>query len=365
MMSSERFRRILLGTERGGTAWLWRGVFRLVQPWYATAVEWRNRRFDQLEKERKIFHAGVPTVSVGNLTLGGTGKTPLVLYLARFFLQQGCQPAILSRGYRKMKGMPWNDEGLEIQRRLPEVWQFQNPDRVESARKAVRKGAQILLLDDGFQHRKLARDGNLLLLDASAPWGINGKLFPLGTLRENPSGIRRADGVILTHADALREEERETLRETLWRRFSLPTTVLWAETVHRPVAWETLEGKTLPLETFAGKKVGVFSAVAAPEHFHQTLALLGISGRPTRIFPDHHRYSAADRESLLRWREAEKLDALLCTGKDMGKIAFLENGSIPVFSLQVEMSFLRGEKEFSDWLKRFLTQNREETFPIR
>lgn len=356
MLSSERFCRIVTGTERGLSAWLWRCLFRLVQPWYAAAVERRNRRFDELEKGGKITHAGIPTLSVGNLTLGGTGKTPMVIYLAEFFLRHGRRTAILSRGYRKSKGMKWNDEGLEMERRLPDVWQFQHPNRVASARKAVQKGAEILLLDDGFQHRKLARDGNLLLMDAWAPLGINGQLFPMGTLRERASGIRRADGVILTHADRLSEWERDALRKALTERYSLPTTILWAETVHRPVAWEPIEGNMLPLETFSGKKVGIFSAIASPEHFHQTLCSLGISCEWRRIFPDHHRYTSTEMAEIFHWGESHGLEALLCTGKDLGKIVSLERRSIPIFSLRMELSFLRGEKEFQTWLARFLTK---------
>ncbi|MDO4585100.1 MAG: tetraacyldisaccharide 4'-kinase [Planctomycetia bacterium] len=355
MLSPERFGRIMKGTERGFSAWLWRRLFRLVLPWYVAVVARRNRQFDEQESRGEIFHAGVPTLSVGNLTLGGTGKTPMVLYLAEFFLRHGRKTAILSRGYRRGKGMRWNDEGLEIARRLPDVRQFQHPDRVKSACEAVAGGAEILLLDDGFQHRKLARDGNLLLVDASAPLGINGQIFPMGTLREAVSGIRRADGVILTHAEQLSEVRRDALREEWRLRYRLPETFLWAETVHRPVVWETLEGKTLPLDTFSGRDVGIFSAIATPEHFHQTVASLGISCTWTKIFPDHHRYTRSEMADLFRWGKSHRLEALLCTGKDLGKIVVGEEDSLPIFSLRMELSFLRGEKEFQSWLERFLS----------
>ena len=155
---------------------------------------------------------GVPVVSVGNLTLGGTGKSPMVRWLARWFRQSGVSPAVVSRGYGSAAGEA-NDEALELRLLLPDVPHVQNPDRVAGGREAVEKyGAQLVLLDDGFQHRRIARDLDIVLLDALTPFGY-GHVFPRGMLREPVSGLRRADAVVLSRADLIEPAEREAI----WR----------------------------------------------------------------------------------------------------------------------------------------------------
>src|SRR5262249_10280904 len=150
--------------------------------------------------------ASVPVVSVGNLTLGGTGKTPCVEYVARFYRERDKRVAILSRGYGAEEGH--NDEALVLEANLTDVPHLQAADREALAAVALEElESEVLVLDDGFQHRRLARDLDLVLIDATNPWG-HGYLFPRGLLREPVSGLRRADAVILTRCDQASDKDR-------------------------------------------------------------------------------------------------------------------------------------------------------------
>ena len=167
---------------------------------YTAAVAYRNRRYDL--GRAAIHHVAVPVISVGNLTLGGTGKTPMVKWVARRLLAQGSRVAIVSRGYGAAAGQQ-NDEARELSQALPEVPHVQNRDRVAGAERAIAEfSAQCILLDDGFQHRRLARDLDIVLLDALEPFGFE-HVFPRGTLREPLAGLKRAQAVCLSRADAI------------------------------------------------------------------------------------------------------------------------------------------------------------------
>ena len=149
---------------------------------------------------KRSYRVAAPVVSVGNLTMGGTGKTPCVEYVAGFYRKHERRVAILSRGYGSQCG-GLNDEGLVLSENVPDAPPYQGADRVALARAAIEESeSEVLILDDGFQHRRLARDLDLVLIDATRPWGY-GFLPPRGLLREPPSSLRRADGVVLTRCD--------------------------------------------------------------------------------------------------------------------------------------------------------------------
>ena len=159
----------------------------------------RNTAYDRGWKS--VHRAAVPVISVGNITLGGTGKTPMVEWLARWYRRRDVRVALISRGYGHAGGI--NDEGLVLEENLPDVPHLQDPDRVRLADIAVAElETELIILDDGFQHRRLARDLDLVMLDALDPFGL-GRLFPRGLLREPVSSLRRASAVILSRADLL------------------------------------------------------------------------------------------------------------------------------------------------------------------
>ena len=285
---------------------------RLAEVSYTWVVRWRNRRYDTGRAE--ICRVGVPVVSVGNLTLGGTGKTPMVEWLARWFRRHGVRVTIISRGYGAKAGAR-NDEALELQQRLPDVPHLQNPDRVAAARTAIGEFAcQLILLDDGFQHRRLARDLDIVLLDALEPFGF-GHVFPRGTLREPLAGLRRAHVVALSRADMLEPPQREEIWRTV-RRHNPQAAHL--EVTHAAQALISSGGREEPLESLASStgvspvatsvsgtgvspvtcRVAAFCGIGNPAGFRHTLQACGCQVVDFREFPDHHPYNRADVESL-------------------------------------------------------------------
>ena len=342
MMSPEYFHRVITHQQKGVAAAFWRTLFQTIRPLYAAGVFLRNRQYDWAAPHR----AGVPVISVGNLTLGGTGKTPMVIWLAAQLQQQDRRVAVLSRGYHAPKG-ELNDEGKEIEHRLPDVLQIQQPDRVAAAKCAVETlRADTLLLDDGFQHRRLHRDLNLVLIDATQPFGINGKLFPVGTLREPVRSLARAEGLILTRSEFLSPEERQALHNRIFREIPLKKDCFWAETELRPTAFENAAGETLPLDAFADKSICAFCGIGNPSPFFAEIQRLGISldiGKNTRTFPDHCSYGEGGTATISAWREAENPKAFLCTGKDIVKLPTTHLDGVPLFFLRTELVFLTGE----------------------
>ena len=166
---------------------------------YGVAIAARTTAYDRGWKWSQ--RASVPVVSVGNITLGGTGKTPMVEWIARWYRRRGVRVTLISRGYGHSGGI--NDEGLVLEENLPDVPHLQDPDRVKLASIATDElEAELIILDDGFQHRRLARDLDLVMLDALDPFGL-GKLFPRGLLREPVRSLCRASAVILSRADLL------------------------------------------------------------------------------------------------------------------------------------------------------------------
>jgi tetraacyldisaccharide 4'-kinase len=202
------YQELIRGSRRGVFANAARLGLQTVAFFYAAGVQLRNRGFDW--GLLPIHRANVPVVSIGNLTAGGTGKTPMVAAVADWFTSRNMLPVILSRGYRALEDS-LNDEKLVLDQLCPHVPHLQSPDRLKSAREAsAHLGAQVLILDDGYQHRRLARDLDIVLIDALDPWGA-GHLLPRGLLREPKSALQRADLVVLTRADQCAPGEKARL----------------------------------------------------------------------------------------------------------------------------------------------------------
>ncbi len=214
--------------------------------------------------------AGIPVICIGNITVGGTGKTPMVGWVVEVLKKAGKHPAILTRGYG-------GDEPKLLARfGVPVVAE---PDRVKGAAIAKEKGADVLVMDDGFQHRRLARDLDLVLVDATDPWG-DGHLLPWGKLREPREALGRAGAVVITRSDQVQPGALRVLREEIGR---LAPKALLAEAVHEPVGGEDLREK----------RVLAVCGIGNPEAFRKTLEGLGAQVT-LKAFPDHHAYTAAD-----------------------------------------------------------------------
>ena len=338
MINPSTFRELVSGRQRGPAAMLLRGLLRLCETPYSWAMRVRNRRYDRGHAE--THRVDVPVISIGNLTLGGTGKTPLVEWIARYFRQRGVRVSIVSRGYAAGKEGP-NDEALELQLALPDVPHLQNTNRVEAAQTAIEElNTELILLDDGFQHRRLERDLDIVLLDATEPFGFE-HVFPRGTLREPLAGLARADVVVLSRADMLSSDARQTVRERVNR---LAPRAVWCELQHAPRELVNARGESSGLDSIAGKRVAACCGIGNPAGFRHTLESLNAKRIAWREFADHHAYTREDIESLAQW--AAGAEAILCTRKDLVKLQVATIGGIPLWSVGVELQFTAGQSEF-------------------
>lgn len=316
-------------------------------------------------------HVGRATVAVGNVTLGGVGKTPFVGWLTRKCLNLGVTPGLVSRGYMAKKQSSLydarstspqsngalNDEALEQALRFPTTPHFLGSNRVEVAKAllAARPNVDAIILDDAFQHRRIARDLNILLLDALNPFG-GGRVVPAGFLREPLSGIKRADAVILSRADLVPDAERETIRKKVAK---IAPKAVWAEIAQRPIdvfEYERPDEKdSSPKRTdylswrnaFATRRFVAFCGLGAPAGFRKTLARENLDVRSFLPFPDHCAYSEDDYRRILDEAARVNSDAFVVTLKDFVKLRdFISQSPAPVFALGVGIEFLTGQEQF-------------------
>ncbi|MFI5457869.1 MAG: tetraacyldisaccharide 4'-kinase [Isosphaerales bacterium] len=338
---------LIRGQTHGPWAQFARSGLRIASVAYGAAVALRNRGYDR--GWLRCHRASAPVVSVGNLTLGGTGKTPMVEWLARWFRRRGVRVAILSRGYGRIEGM--NDEGRVLEENLPDVPHLQDPDRVALAQAAALElEIELLVLDDGFQHRRLARDLDVVLLDALEPFGL-GSLFPRGLLREPVGSLRRAHVVVLSRADQVSAAGRSAIRTEVERQAG---TRPWVEARHAPRDLIDGEGISSPLDLVDGKSVAAFCGIGNPEGFRRTLLPLCRDLRDLRVFPDHHLYSAADAGSLERWARDLGADLVLTTQKDLVKLRAGSLGPAPLRALRIGLEVTAGGEIMDDVLARLL-----------
>lgn len=286
-------------------------------------------------------------VSVGNLSLGGTGKTPCVEYVARYYRERGVQVAILSRGYGSEAGR--NDEAMVLEENLPDVPHLQGPDRAAIAATAVEElEAELLVLDDGFQHRRLHRDLDIVLIDATRP-ATSDYLFPRGTLREPMSSLRRAGVLMLTRCD--QAAAADEIRKVLVSRFPSKPVVM---TEHKPDA--LLRGEEAePLETLRVKPVAGFCGIGNPAAFRHTLEGLGAKIADFRSFPDHHGFTRVDVNNLQAWANKLPQDAaVVTTQKDMVKLRLTELAGRSCFALRIGLVIRDGEAALAERLRGIL-----------
>ena len=312
----------------------------------------RNRLYDRGWK--RTYRAAVPVVSVGNLTLGGTGKTPCVEYVARFFQQRERIVAILSRGYGSTLGC--NDEALLLEDNLPDVPHLQGADRAALAQIAVEElESEVLVLDDGFQHRRLARQVDLVLIDATNPWGY-GYLCPRGLLRESPRGLRCAAAVVLTRCDQVSGSDRTLLRKEI-ARIAPRTPVI--ETTHQPVELVNSDHQTATLDRLSDRPVVAFCGIGNPEAFRRTLQDLGAKLLGFRAFPDHHPYTRSDMDELQRWARSQAQDCLvMTTQKDVVKLRVTCIGERELWALRIQLQVIAGQDTLSGILDSALEHGR-------
>ena len=276
----------------------------------------RNQLFDR--GLRSITSAGVPVISIGNITTGGTGKTPLVATVVRYLQQMNRQPGIVSRGYRSdASGI--NDEKRVLDRLCPGVPHIQNADRIAAAREAIdQNSADCLVLDDGFQHRRIARNLDIVVIDATNPFG-HGYLLPRGLLRESPVALRRAGLVVVTRCDQVSDDNVRSIDRKVIRL----APGLQGKIVHVSFqATHTLddEGNRQPLSDVSGRPVAVMTAIGNPAGFVGTCEQAGAHVVDTHFFPDHHHYSPVELRRVEQSARENGAQRVLTTLKDYVKV---------------------------------------------
>jgi tetraacyldisaccharide 4'-kinase len=289
--------------------------------------------------------AAIPVISVGNITVGGTGKTPMVIWVCNLLGAKDIKCVILSRGYKSANGE--SDEPSVLVKNCPGTAVVVNPDRLAGAVEAVKRHrAQALIMDDGFQHRRLHRDVDIVTIDATLPFGY-GKMLPAGLLREPVTALKRAHAAIITRCDLVSKDELATLVETI---SGINPNVVVAQTVHAPVRVVTADDKRITLEKLRSKRVFAFCGIANPDTFFVTITSLGANLVGSKIYDDHHKYTSADA-AVIR-REAARLEAetILTTEKDYNKITPLP-GLILAY-LAVEIHFVEGQDRIRQLIER-------------
>ncbi len=272
----------------------------------------------------------VPVIGVGNLSLGGTGKTPLVHWLAEWGRQAGWRPAVISRGYRA------GADGRNEEADLTDCSTFCDPDRFAAGQAALAAGHNLLIGDDLFQHRRVQRDVDLVLIDATRPWGWasgrRGQVLPLGFLREAPAALQRADALIISRCDQVAPARLALLQRQL-RRIGRPVWRAWHQVSGlRPFGSTVWHGA----DHLQQQEVWLLSGIAHPEAFTASCRQCGMRVQGHSVFPDHHHFSRSD---LQRARRQAGSRPLICTSKDLVKLQRLDAGAMDLWELAVVFRF--------------------------
>jgi tetraacyldisaccharide 4'-kinase len=286
---------------------------------------------------KKRDRAEIPVICVGNITTGGTGKTPMVCWVVDCLRQAGRNPAILTRGYKSREG---KSEEAELLRSLCGVEVIVNPDRVKGAHEAVQTGADVIVMDDGFQHLRLARDLDIVLIDATAPFGGRACL-PAGRLREPLSGLRRARILVITRSDQVGESE---IDEITRRLSTAAPDAMTALAMHEPVRLVGPDGEGLPPSSLEGRKAFLFCGLGNPEAFFRTAGSLGADIVGSTSLPDHAHYTPPVVESLNESAKQVGAQIVLTTSKDAVKID-AKDFDLPLHVLDVRIKITRGEDQ--------------------
>ena len=343
-------RRVMSGEARGVGATLLRGAMRLLESIYAAVMSSRNASYRR--GVLRMHRCARPVVSVGNITTGGTGKTPVVRWLAEHLRQRGLQPAILMRGYRREPDAATSDEQQLLLDQLnppgatgAPIVVHADPDRVGGAEHVLRDNADVdvFILDDGFQHRRLHRDFDLVLIDATNPFGFD-HVLPRGLLREPLHGLSRASAVLITRADQALPGTLEEIGRTV-RRYA--TSIPIYQSTHAQTSVVT-DGTSTPIDSLRGKRIFAFCGVGNPEAFLAQLRAAGAELVATRSFGDHHAYEERDVEDLVSQAMRSGAGALVTTEKDWVKLARLKasrTDSVPIWRVRLELRFVADDEQ--------------------
>jgi tetraacyldisaccharide 4'-kinase len=368
---------VIFGERRGKRAALVRVALLGLSKAFLVAVKARRLLYDvRILRDSTL---GVQVIAVGNLTVGGTGKTPVVEKFARELKDQGRTVAILSRGYRSkppplgrqifdkvflredttpprvvsdgrsllLDSETAGDEPYMLASNLKDVIVLVDKDRVKSGRYAIEKfNVDTLLLDDGFQYWKLAgKRTDVVLVDCQQPFG-NEHLLPRGTLREPPSHLARASVILITKS----EGDTAKLREQVAR---LNPDASLIECVHSPLYFEDVfTGERHGLDLVVGRKVASLSGIAQPESFERSLKRVGAELVYSKRFADHHRFSQQEVLNVINRSKKRQAEAIITTQKDAVRFPKLDRRDLAIFFMRVEIRIVRGARDFQDCVRQ-------------
>ena len=371
------FLEVVLEERRGKRATIIRGTLYACSKVFKVAIKFR--RFLYNVRILRDSTLGVQVIAIGNLTVGGTGKTPVVEKFARELRDEGRNVAILSRGYRS-KPSPLlerllnklllredttpprvvsdgksllldsemaGDEPYMLASNLKDVVVLVDKDRVKSGRYAIEKfGCDTLLLDDGFQYWKLrGRRQDVVLIDRQQPFG-NERLLPRGTLREPPSHLARANVIFITKSDGDTEELRRRITE-------LNSTAGIIECIHHPLYLEDVfTGNQVGLDYLKGRRVASFSGIAQPESFEKSLVTLGSELVYAKRFADHHRFTQQEVLNAINRSKKRQAEAIVTTQKDAVRFPKIDRRDLPIYFMRVEIKILSGADDFQDCVRK-------------
>ena len=360
-MNQERFKKLVSGQSTGVIASVLRLLFKTIAVFYWLVVSLRNWMYDG--EQAKLYgvtaaglvtsdrtQATVPVISVGNITVGGTGKTPLVIWLCNLLREQNVNCAILTRGYKTAESE--NDEPWMLAKNCPGTAVVVNPDRLTGAIEAVKKHkAQVLIMDDGFQHRRLHRDIDIITIDAMQPFGY-GRMLPAGLLREPVSALKRAQAVIITRCDLV---SRNNLAELTAAINRINPNLIVAQTIHSP-AYAVSGEKQMPVEELKDKKIYAFCGIANPEAFLATAGMVGAKIVGSKIYDDHHNYTVNDVNDIYRDAATSGAQMILTTEKDYNKLSPRASGAgdLVLAYLAVRLQFTEGQDRIRELIERSL-----------
>lgn len=356
-MNQNFHHKLISGHLKGWMAAALRAVLSISATIYLLIIRLRNVLYDK--QVFKTHHNKAIVISIGNITLGGTGKTPLVVWLCNYLHQQNLSCAVLTRGYKThTKTTTSNnkttntitDEPAVLSENCGHVEVIVDPNRVAGAAKAIEKfGSQVLIMDDGFQHRRLARDLDIVTIDATHPFGY-GKIFPAGLLREPLTSLGRADAVVITRCDQIPEPELGKIKNKL---LTVNQKILIAQSIHAAVNIISTDHSETSVEQLKECKIYAFCGIGNPNAFLKTIEALGAEITGSKIYNDHHQYTQSNLVDIYTQAELTGAELILTTQKDWTKIRSLkpDKEDIRLAYIAVEIMFIAGRDKLTCLIK--------------
>ena len=355
-MVKEYYLSILSGQQKGFIAAIVKSTLSTFTLPYLAILNTRNTLYNNgIVRSTKL---PVKVISIGNITTGGTGKTPLVEFTVKYLREIGKKVAVLSRGYggnnsSQHKNEVVNDECLALRENLQDVPVLAGKDRVKNGRKAISNfRVDCVILDDGFQHLKLKRDLDIVVIDAINPFGGE-NLIPRGSLREPLKNLKRADLFIISHCDQSNEQIIKSIYKKLYR---INKDAPVCESIHRPLHFDNIkDGPALGLDWSKGKKIYAISAIGNPESFAYTLDGLDANLIKHKMFQDHHVYTTDEMDEVISEAQSLGADAIVVTQKDMVKLRKMNIKDVNILSLKIEIQITKGIELYKKVIDSVLT----------